>query len=159
MTSNIHCACISFYKHQFLGSYHDCSAFRTVNMTFISVNVFLACNQSVRKHRGGSRLLIGGGGAYSHIQDWLTNFFWNKVYFKRNKSGKTWIYDYVPKAGESRGRAPGQASDYTLRAPNPLDSSPMTRCFIKISGPQTSLGPRYFAPPLSRRPCMYPHPN
>ena len=51
------------------------------------------------------------------------------------------------KAGESRGRAPGQASDYALRAPNPLGSSPMTRCFIKISGPQTSLGPRYFVPP------------
>ena len=54
------------------------------------------------------------------------------------------------KAGESRGRAPGQASDYALRAPNPLDNSAMTRCFIKISGPpkaQTSLGPRYFAPP------------
>ena len=29
------------------------------------------------------------------------------------------------KAGESRGRAPGQASDYALRAPNPLDSSAM----------------------------------
>ena len=26
------------------------------------------------------------------------------------------------KAGESQSRAPGQASDYTLRAPNPLDS-------------------------------------
>ena len=51
------------------------------------------------------------------------------------------------KAGESRGRAPGQASDYALRGPNPLDSRAMTRCFIKISGPQTSPGPRYFAPP------------
>ena len=54
------------------------------------------------------------------------------------------------KAGESRGRAPEQASDYALRGPNPLDSSAMTRCFIKISGPQTSPGPRYFAPP----PCL-----
>ena len=43
-------------------------------MTFISVNVFLACNQSVGKHRDRSRLLIGGGGAYSHIQDWLISF-------------------------------------------------------------------------------------
>ena len=51
------------------------------------------------------------------------------------------------KACESRGRAPGQASDYALRGPNPLDSSAMTRCFIKILGPQTSPGPRYFAPP------------
>ena len=50
-------------------------------------------------------------------------------------------------AGESRGRAPGQASDYALRGPNPLDSSAMTRCFIKISVLQTSPGPRYFAPP------------
>ena len=58
------------------------------------------------------------------------------------------------KVGESRGRAPGQASDYALRAPNPFDSSAMTRCFIKISGPQTSPGPRYFAPaaPPSCRP-------
>ena len=31
------------------------------------------------------------------------------------------------KADESRGRAPGQASDHALRAPNPLDSSTMTR--------------------------------
>ena len=56
------------------------------------------------------------------------------------------------KVGESRGRAPGQASDYALQTPNPFDSSTMTRCFIKISGPQTSQGPRYFAPaapPLS----------
>ena len=51
------------------------------------------------------------------------------------------------KADESRGRAPGQASDYALWAPNPLDNSAMTRCFIKISGPQTSPGPRCFAPP------------
>ena len=56
------------------------------------------------------------------------------------------------KAGENRGRAPGQASDNALRAPNPLGSSTMTRCFIEISGPQTSPGPRDFAPlcpPLS----------
>ena len=51
------------------------------------------------------------------------------------------------KASESRGRAPGQARDYALRAPNPLGSSTMTRCFIKISGPQTSPGSRYFVPP------------
>ena len=36
----------------------------------------------------------------------------------------------VIKTGGSRGRAPGQASDYTLQAPNPLDSSAMTRFFI-----------------------------
>ena len=60
------------------------------------------------------------------------------------------------KAGESRGRAPGQASDFALRAPNPLDSSTMTRCFIKISGTQTSPGPRYFALP-SHQPCSPGH--
>ena len=51
------------------------------------------------------------------------------------------------KAGESRGRAPEQASDYALRAPNPLDSSAMTRCFIKISGPPNQSGPQVFCPP------------
>ena len=58
------------------------------------------------------------------------------------------------KAGESRSWAPGQTSDYALPAPNPPDSSAMTRCFIKISAPQTSPGPRYFASPAppSRRP-------
>ena len=50
----------------------------------------------------------------------------------------------VIKTGESRGRAPGQASDYALRAPNPLDSSAcaMTRFFIKISGPPNQSGPQ-----------------
>ena len=28
----------------------------------------------------------------------------------------------IHKAGDSQGRAPGQANDYTLRTPNPLDS-------------------------------------
>ena len=50
------------------------------------------------------------------------------------------------KAGESRGRAPGQASDYALRAPNSLDNSAMTRCFIKISGPPNQSGPQVFCP-------------
>ena len=35
-------------------------------MTFMSVNVFLARNLSVGKHRGGSRALIGGG-VHIHI--------------------------------------------------------------------------------------------
>ena len=51
------------------------------------------------------------------------------------------------RAGESHGRAPGQASDYTLRAPNPLDSRTMKRRLTKISSPLNSSGPRYFAPP------------
>ena len=38
------------------------------------------------------------------------------------------VWCSVVKAGESCGRAPGQASDHALRAPNPLDSSTMTRC-------------------------------
>ena len=53
------------------------------------------------------------------------------------------------KAGESCGRAPGQASDYALQAPNPLDSSTMTRCFIRISSPPNQSGPQVFCPPAS----------
>ena len=72
-------------------------------------------------------------------------------------SNEWWLW---ANAGGSRGRAPGQASDCALRAPNPLDSSAMTRCFIKISGPQTSPDPRYSPPlpppPYSRRPCFGP---
>ena len=49
------------------------------------------------------------------------------------------------KAGESQGRAPGQASDYALRDPTILTVAPIIRHFTKISGPQ--LSPRYFAPP------------
>ena len=56
----------------------------------------------------------------------------------------------ITKAGESRGRAPGQASDYALRAPKPLDNSTMTRSFIKISGPPNQSRPQvFFPPPLS----------
>ena len=61
------------------------------------------------------------------------------------------------KAGESRGRAPEQASDYALRAPNPLDSSAMTRCFIKILGLPNQSGSQVFCPhvpPPSRRPWV-----
>ena len=57
------------------------------------------------------------------------------------------VNNNIIKAGESRGRAPGQASDYALRAPNPLDSSAMTRCFIKILGPPNQSGPQVFCPP------------
>ena len=63
------------------------------------------------------------------------------------------VFFNTTKAGESRGRAPGQAGDYALRAPNPLDNSAMTRCFIKISGPPNQSGPQVFClpplPPLS----------
>ena len=69
--------------------------------------------------------------------------------------GEVYVED---KAGESQGRAPGQASDYTLRAPTLLTVAPMTRRFTKISGPLTCPGPRYFAPPpcllISRRPWL-----
>ena len=51
------------------------------------------------------------------------------------------------RAGKNQGQATGQASDYTLRAPNPLDSRTMTRRLTKISSPLNSLNPRYFAPP------------
>ena len=34
---------------------------------------------------------------------------------------------YISKAGESQGQAPGQASDYALRAPTLLTVAPMTR--------------------------------
>ena len=53
----------------------------------------------------------------------------------------------ITKAGESRGRAPGQASDYALRAPKPLDNSTMTRSFIKILGPPNQSRPQVFCPP------------
>ena len=35
------------------------------------------------------------------------------------------------KAGESQGWAPGQASDYALQAPNPLDSSTRDQTFYQ----------------------------
>ena len=48
------------------------------------------------------------------------------------------------------GRAPGQASDYALRAPNPLHSSTNDQMFYHISGPNNQSGPQVFAPlPLS----------
>ena len=84
------------------------------------------------------------------------NSYGNKICFPGNKNVSQQIQKHfcrdvcraMFKAGESRGRAPGQASDYALRAPNPLDSSPMTRCFIKISGPPNQSGPQVFCPPL-----------
>ena len=57
------------------------------------------------------------------------------------------------KAGESCGRAPGQASDYALRAANPLGSSAMTRCFIKFRALKPVRAPGILPPPPSRRPC------
>ena len=39
------------------------------------------------------------------------------------------------KADKSQGRGPGQASDYTLRAPTLLTVAPMTRRFTKILPP------------------------
>ena len=61
------------------------------------------------------------------------------------------------KAGESQGRAPGQANDYKLRPATLLTVAPMTRRFTKISGSLTSPGPRYFVPlpppPLSSALC------
>ena len=59
-----------------------------------------------------------------------------------NVSNICYEWRIQPKPGESRDRAPGQASNHALRAPNTLDSSTMTRCFTKISGPLTSPGPR-----------------
>ena len=41
----------------------------------------------------------------------------------------------IGKAGESQGRAPGRASDYTLRAPNPLDSRTHDQTFYQDFGP------------------------
>ena len=55
-------------------------------------------------------------------------------------------------APKSRGRAPGQASDYALRVPNPLDSSAMTRCFIKISGPPKPVRAPGILPPCPPTP-------
>ena len=66
-------------------------------------------------------------------------------------SSVLWSHSGGIKAGESRGRAPGQASDYVLWAPNPLDNSTMNRCFIKISGPPIQSGPQVFPPPAPPR--------
>ena len=51
------------------------------------------------------------------------------------------------KAGESQGRAPGQASDYTLRAPNHLDRSTHYLTFYQNFGPPNQFGPQVFCPP------------
>ena len=40
----------------------------------------------------------------------------------------------IIKAGESQYRVPGQASDYELRAPNPLDSSTNDQTFYQDFG-------------------------
>ena len=61
------------------------------------------------------------------------------------------------KAGESQSRAPGQASDYTLRAPDPLDSRTYDQTFYQDFGPPNQSGPQVFCPPAppppSRQPC------
>ena len=54
----------------------------------------------------------------------------------------------MTKAGESQGRAPGQASDYTLRAPNPLDSCTHDQTFYQDVGSPNQSGPQVFYPPL-----------
>ena len=45
------------------------------------------------------------------------------------------IFRPANKVGESQGWAPGQASDYELRAPNPLDSSTHYQTFYQDFGP------------------------
>ena len=53
--------------------------------------------------------------------------------------------------GDSQGHALGLASDYTLQAPNPLDSCTHEKMFYQDFGPPNQFGPRYFAfpaPPL-----------
>ena len=52
------------------------------------------------------------------------------------------------KAGESQGRAPGQASDYTLLAPNHLDGSTHYLTFYQDFGPPNQSGPQVLCPPL-----------
>ena len=47
----------------------------------------------------------------------------------------------LTKAGEGQGRAPGQASDYTLWAPNPLDSHIHDQAFYQDFGhPNSTYG-------------------
>ena len=60
------------------------------------------------------------------------------------------------KAGESQGRAPGQASDYTLRAPNPLDSCTHNQTFYQDFGPPSQSGPQVFCPPPAPLPLAGP---
>ena len=56
----------------------------------------------------------------------------------------------INKAGDNPGRALGQASDYTLRALNPLDSCTHDQSFYQDFGPPNQSGPRYFVlPPLA----------
>ena len=55
----------------------------------------------------------------------------------------------IIKAGERQGRAPEQASDCILRAPNPLDSSTHDQTFYQDSPPPNQSGPQVFCPPCS----------
>ena len=71
-------------------------------------------------------------------------------------------YSYPMLHGESQDRAPGQASDYTLRTPYiDLDSSNRDQTFYQDFGPPYQSGPQLFCPlypppPPSRRPyCSY----
>ena len=57
------------------------------------------------------------------------------------------------KAGDSPGRALGQASDYTLRAPNHLDSRAHDRTFYQDFEVPNQFGPQIFCSP-----CPPPHP-
>ena len=76
--------------------------------------------------------------------------FWDNTTFPISlKHNFGFLVDTLPaKTGKSQGRASGQAGDYTLRTPNPLDSGTHDQTFYQDLGPPlTSLGPRYFVPP------------
>ena len=59
----------------------------------------------------------------------------------------------LTKAGKGQGRAPGQASDYTLWAPNPLDSCTHDQAFYQDFGHPNQFGP------LARTGQVFPPPH
>ena len=60
----------------------------------------------------------------------------------------------ISKADESQSRAPGQASDCTLRAPNPLDSCTQEQTFYQDFGFLNQSGPKAFCPPPPHYPPL-----
>ena len=69
---------------------------------------------------------------HNHRRDFI-NF--NRKHFDINHTNSPLLKVDPGKAGESQSRAQGQASDYTLRGPNHLDSSTHDQTFYQDFGP------------------------
>ena len=82
-------------------------------------------------------------------QIWTWSIVWHNVIIY-------WFLYSYSKAGESPGWALGQASDYTLRAHNPLDSRTHDQTFYQNFEAPNQSEPQVF-PPLSpsHRPCQW----